>query len=84
MQEYQEIVTKHMDDEDLKREASAKLYEFDMQQAIEAALDNSNIPTVSTHVLDPSVSDICFICGGIKFKSALSIWVKYWHHLGDV
>jgi len=40
-------VSKNLDDEEAKREASAKLYEFDMMNAIQSALDNSVLPTVT-------------------------------------
>ena len=48
-------MSQHFDDEEMKRKASAKLYEFNMMEAIEAALDSSHIPTVSTTTLDPQV-----------------------------
>ena len=48
-------MSQHFDDEEMKRKASDKLYEFNMMEAIEAALDSSHIPTVSTTTLDPQV-----------------------------
>lgn len=58
LQEYQETVSKSLDDEDMKRKASARLYEFNMMQAIEAALDNSHVPTVTTTNFDPQVTTV--------------------------
>lgn len=49
------MVKQNEDDEEAKRSASAKLYEFDMMQAIESALDSSILPGVATHNLDAQV-----------------------------
>lgn len=55
-QEYQEALAKSASDKIAQRLASAKLYEFDMMQAIESVLDSSVLPAVSSFNLDAQVN----------------------------
>ena len=48
-------MNRHAEDDAERRKASAKLYEFDMMNAIQTALDSASIPAVSNISLDPQV-----------------------------